>query len=481
MAQLTPEMLQWLTDNREDYEFYLLHAAMHDYVWRCTMLIVPVTPDDFRREEYALVMGAIINATKVITRIGGVVDTPPTTEFLRTYLNSAAREEGSDDETVESAMTLLRELQNPVYSKEHYCVRPYFEAWYGSQRAKKAARRLQMEDVPDVHESVTVVQMALAAAAAATVSEEDDMMNQFMTSKSLERVARRPTGISGLDDCLNGGWGKGECYLLFGGTGGGKSIAAGQCAWQEASVNDGWPLIVSTELWPREYICRTVSNAAGIPINIVQDCENVEQLKQEVAMAPGMSYKLGKVEEVLTTITERMHVAKVSAEEGMHARSILEREALRYEKNYGHLPTFMVLDWLGSMADVSGGGNSSSDRAFAWEVSATGCVKFSEDTGIPLLVLAQAVNDAQTRSVLTMQDIGIAKGIGKNMVAAIGVTNTMDKAAIADAVKGKGDMPTSMIMHDQFFCLAKARKGEGNSVPVTRDFRFQRFIAKAKH
>ena len=27
---LTQEMLQWLTDNREDYEFYMLHAMLHD-------------------------------------------------------------------------------------------------------------------------------------------------------------------------------------------------------------------------------------------------------------------------------------------------------------------------------------------------------------------------------------------------------------------------------------------------------------------
>jgi len=476
MAQLTPEMLQWLSDNREDYEFYLLHAMMHDYVWRCTMITTPLLPEDFRREEYALVLGAIINATKVVERLGGKVATPPAPEFLRTYLNSAAMEEGSDEEMINTAMQLLKELQNPDYKTQHYCVRPYFEAWYGSERAKKAARRIQMENVPDVHAAMGQVQSALSAAAQATVSEEDDMMNQFATGKQLERIPRRSTGISGLDECLNGGWGQHETYLLFGGTGGGKSIATGQCAWHEASANDGYPLIVSTELWPREYICRTVSNAVGIPVNIVQDCENIEQVKQAVAMAPGMNYKLNKVDEVLEKIMERMHIAKVSTEEGSHARGILEREALRYEKKFGRLPTWMALDWLGSMADVNGG-NSSSDRAFMWEMSANSCVKFSEDTGIPLLVLAQAVNDAQLRRVLTLQDIGISKGIAKNMIAAIGITNSMDKAGVAAAVQGKGDMPRSMILPDQFFCLAKARKGEGNNIPVTRDFRFQRFKA----
>jgi len=139
----------------------------------------------------------------------------------------------------------------------------------------------------------------------------------------------------------------------------------------------------------------------------------------------------------------------------------------------------MCLDWLGSMADVNGGaGKSSSDRAYIWEVSANGCVKFSEDTGIPLLVLAQAVNDAQLKNILTINDVGISKGIFKNFTSAIGVTNTIDKAGMRAAEAGKADMPKSMIKPDQFYCMAKARKGEGNNIPVRRDFRFQRFVAR---
>jgi len=99
----------------------------------------------------------------------------------------------------------------------------------------------------------------------------------------------------------------------------------------------------------------------------------------------------------------------------------------------------------------------------AWEAAANGCVKFAEDTGITTVVLAQAVNDAQLKSVLTINDIGISKGIGKNMVLVVGITNAMDRAGVAAAVKGQGDMPKSMIMEDQLFCACKARKGEGRN------------------
>lgn len=112
--------------------------------------------------------------------------------------------------------------------------------------------------------------------------------------------------------------------------------------------------------------------------------------------------------------------------------------------------------------------------------TAKGCVKFVEDTGIPTLVLAQAVNDAQLKAVLTINDIGISKGIGKNMVAVIGITNALDRAGVTAAVKGQAEMPRSMILEDQLFCVAKARKGEGHNIRVRRKFLFQRFEVKPR-
>jgi len=157
-------MVQWLSDNREDYEFYMLHAMMHDPLRRISLLSVPVTPDDFRREEYALVVRALGAASKIMGVIGQTLPNPPTEEFLRTYVESAAKEEASDDEIIADAMKLAEELQDPSYTDQHYCVSPYFEAWYGSARAKKAARELQKVGIPDVTGILEELQTALAAA-----------------------------------------------------------------------------------------------------------------------------------------------------------------------------------------------------------------------------------------------------------------------------------------------------------------------------
>lgn len=180
---MTKEMAQWLADNRDTYAFYLLHAMFHDPLMRVNMLGVPVTLEDFLEQpaEYELVIGALANAVKIANHLGKQVPTPPSYEYLRTYLEVAARTESSDDETVEKAAKLIRELQDPVYTEQHYCIRPYFEAWYGGIRAKRAARRIQRYVVPDVHGQIGEMQRALFAArqfAGGLTAHEFDFYNE---------------------------------------------------------------------------------------------------------------------------------------------------------------------------------------------------------------------------------------------------------------------------------------------------------------
>lgn len=817
---LTKEQETWLANSRETYEFYLLHAILHDPLRRSSMLTVPVQPADFIKEEAELILHALIHAVKVMRACNLPMPSPPSMEFLKSYMESASTSEGTDRETLRSAYMMLLELLKPSYKEQWYCINPYFEAWYGGVQGKRIAREIQASPVPDMVGAVSKVQRALAAAVAATSSDEEDEMTQVMEGTEFEMERRTPTGIEGLDESLNGGWGDGECYLLFGGTGAGKchglgtpilmydgrikavedvavgdrvmgpdslprqveslargqdemfriiphrgaeavvvnrghimtlavtniglkkvksasgvvatagalidvslddylrstkkfrhvtkwvqagpvdfrtpndrlpippyllgfwlgdgsawhatiskpgvadairqdvaaagwtlneylhipeghcdkvsvtgglktalgkldlvqnkhvphdylvasasdraellaglldtdgsaflsgwefsntnrnlidavaflarslghscsvpafrvtycqtgarceswrvyisatsmiptrikkatkrlqiknprtngfkveplgvgdyygfnlagpdrryllgdfsithnSIAAGQCAWHIA-LTGGYPLIVSTELRPREYVSRMVSCASTVPINLLQDCGNFVQIRSAVAQAPGMAFKEAMVEKVLRTIKERVRVAKVSPDAGMDARSTLEREREKYKQQVGHYPTWICLDWLGSMADIGGGGKSTSERALSWEMSASSCVAFADVVNTATLVLAQAVNDSQLKRILSIQDIGISKGIAKNMVAAIGLTNSMDQAGVKAAVAGTREMPASMFLEDQFLCLCKSRKGEGNNVAVRRDFRYQRLIPRPR-
>ena len=464
-GKLPKDMQQWLADNRDTFAFYVLHAMLHDPLMRAAMLSVPVTDDDFEREEHSLIVAALTSAVKIMHVIGHQVPCPPTYEFLRTYLEVAAKTESSDDEIVAIAVKLVKELQDPSFCEQHYCIKPYFEAWYSSIRAKKVALVLRRDVIPDVRGSIAVLEDALASADKAVRGVEDDPYLKVINSTIEEQPSRSPTGIEGLDRCLNGGWGRGEAYLVFGGTSSGKSIIAGQCAWHEATLNDGYPLIVSTELQPSEYVARMVSCGCEIPIHLIQDCENLTQIRKATVSEP----QRGHLEEAFQVLKDRVYIAKVHSDDGMDPRAILKREMLRYESIYGRRPTWVCLDWLGSVADVgSGSSRGSAERATAWEFAANGCVKFADETGIPTLVLAQAVNDAQTKGMLSINDIGISKGIGKNMTAVIGLTNSINRGG------GSG----SVYKQEQWLCVCKARKGEAASIPVQRDFLYQRFLAR---
>ncbi|MEI7774861.1 MAG: hypothetical protein WCK17_08800, partial [Verrucomicrobiota bacterium] len=88
-GKLPKDMQQWLADNRDPYAFYVLHAMMHDPLMRAALLGVPVTDDDFEREEHSLIVAALTSAVKIMHVIGHQVPCPPTYEFLRTYLEVA--------------------------------------------------------------------------------------------------------------------------------------------------------------------------------------------------------------------------------------------------------------------------------------------------------------------------------------------------------------------------------------------------------
>lgn len=476
---LTPDEVAWLATNRESYEYYLVHSMLHDRGRLNAMMGVPLVPADFANPAMMGIVLGLAMGLSITKRIGVELPAPPTGEFLRTYIEAANKKDGDLDENeVTAAVEMVTKMQDPSTSQYWYCIDRYFEVWLTTVRAKRLSRQVAAKPVLDVGSLVESLQRDSRAAASAIYRVEDDDMESAFTGTSEVYKQRRSTGIEGLDRCLNGGWGDGECYLLFGGTGSGKSISAAQTAWHNAFVG-GYSLVVSTELPTIEVINRIVSCACGINIEWIQDCLNVGQIRQAVAMKNPVF--LDKLNDVLHIIRTRMRIVKIHPDQGMNARGILEQQLAIFEQRMGVKPNFVVFDWLGRVADMGGDGKSSSaDRAMVWERSADGCVQFAEVTGIPTLVLAQGQNNCHLKFTLTLDDIGISKGIAKQMVAVIGITNTVDKAAIAAAAKGVADMPKKTTLDDQFMCVCKARKGEGSNIPVQREFRYQRFSPKPK-
>jgi hypothetical protein len=474
------QMLDWFTANRHKVEFYMLHRMYHDVTYRNHVMTLDLHHKDFESSDLSLLFAAIKMNEHINNVMGYSTEAVLSFESITNSIRAAAVDLEVDDIGISETMQTLLELAKPEYTSEWYILQHYSGIWLMSRRFKAVARNVMMTPAVNASQLMEHLQKASEMSNALAEGGETDGMTDVLFGEDEVGVMRRSTLIPPLDKCLNGGWGDGECYLAFGGTGAGKSILAGQAAWNEIS-SGGHVLITSTELTAHEYVARIMSNACDINIGILQDCKTIKHMKSS-ATRQTPAHLLGQVmsrfDTAVALIKERLHVAKCNADANVPAVTVLQSEYDKFKKKFGKAPTLTILDWLGTLADVSGSSNSSSERAAAWERSANSCVTFASKNGVATLVLAQAVNDAHMKAVLTLQDIGIAKGIGKNMVVVIGITNFVKRKEIIAAGMGKGDLPADNYEKTQMYCACKTRKGPPTNVMVERDFAYQRFIIK---
>lgn len=472
---LTPEQLVWLSANKAGYELVLMHAILHDESRRAAMLSVPLGPLDFDSLELGAILQGLIMSEAIMAKMGTHMPFPPTVDQLKSYMYAATKEKDSTvaEDDLPGAYRALEELQSPHRKDQWYFLDTYFVAWLTSVRAKGYARRAQKNQIANAAEMSQLIDKDIRKASSAIWSAESDDMYQALYGTSEVGKVRRPTGFPALDEALNGGWGEGECYGLMAGTGGGKSVLAGQVAYYEASTAGGAPLILTTELPVVEYMVRMISNSCNVKIPLIQDCLNMNQVKMVLASQDPVA--LARFEVALKVITEKMRIVKLHPDQGLNARAIMEQQVQLFERQMGRKPTLVIFDWLGRVADVANTGKQS-DRTVAWELAADSCVQFSEVSGIPALVLLQAVNNANTKKVLSIEDTGISKGVWKQMVMGFAITNCVDTAAVKQALL-TGALPGTMrtTPDDQLFCIVKSRKGEGTYIPVKRQMLYQRF------
>lgn len=471
---LTPDQLLWLSANKDGYELILMHAMLHDKMRRVAMLGIPLGPRDFSTSSLSAILQGLILAESVMSKMDATMPFPPTVDQLKSYMHASTKEKDSlvvEDELPE-AYKVLELLQSPHRSDQWYFLDTYFAAWLSSARAKGYARRALSPVIANASEMMAAIDQDIRKANAAIYSPESDDMYKAIYGTTEVGKLRRSTGFGALDEAAGGGWGDGECYGMFAGTKGGKSVCAAQVGLFNA-LSGGHTLLISTEMNAMDYITRFVSNACHIKISLIKDCTNVGQLRQVVASHDPPA--LGKLEMIIQLIIDRIRIVKIHPDQGLGARAIMEQQTQVYEQLKGVKPTLVIFDWLGRIAD-SGGAKNSSDRVMAWERSADGCVQFCEITGIPALILLQAVNNAQTKLVLGLEDVGISKGVFKQFTMAFGITNTVDKTVVQQALlTGSNSNSLQTTKDDQMFCVVASRRGESTYIPVKREFLFQRF------
>jgi hypothetical protein len=478
MAEFTGEMKSWLEANMKEYESFLLHGIFHNPMIRRSTLGV-IAHSDMSESSSGLIVAALQVATGIHEEIGDELPYPPTLTQMMPHIRAAAATCDYNDDEIKEACRAVIALHDTDRCSTHVYVDPYFYAWFTTTRARRASRAALRSSVVDASAMITDLQADIDRASNA-FSGGNDEMDEFYDSEDTPDVERTSTGIPGLDECMNGGYADGEAYLLFAGTGGGKSILAGQLAL-EAATRGKKVLIVSTELKVYEYFGRMTSAFLSIPINLLEKCKTLSSIRRVIASDVKHMRKLDEFDKLSAVLRKNLIIRKIDPDEAKTAAAALERETAFAEAKFGCKVDLELLDWLGALAEkTTQRAMTSSDRSAAWEVSALGVCRWASRRNVATFYLAQAVNDSEKHAVLGLGEIGLGKGIAKEAVMAIGITNRSDAQAIKAASLGKGEMPREKCLIDQLFCVAKARKGETLNIPVKREFRFQRFVERPR-
>lgn len=482
--ELTPEMEAWLASNRLLFEDYILRRALHDVEWRASLLTV-IKPEDFLSMEMACLAGALGDALYVARVLGIDLPAPLTVPYLQSYIAAYGRKHVQDVTKEEAELALSRSgdmLLNPWPEVWEFCP-VYLERWLTNSRASRYSRAYNTYEMQDASILSRKIESDLVQVRSIVGGEDMDEMALFSAGGVEDFKSRRSTGIPALNKALRGGWANGECYLFFSGTGGGKSIIAGQVSANEVQTN-GYPLVVSTELTTAAYLTRIISCTCSIDIDLIGDCLSTDALLSLVSQKKPA--QVDQVQRAIQTIMSRLVVIYVPPNQEGTVRETLEWALGRFRaiwKQRGYdipKPTLLVYDWIGDAADKGlREGAGSAERSKKWEDAGSEVDNLCRAQDIPIVALTQAVNGAEHFPYLTLKEIGVGKGLAKKFTAAIGITNLIDKEALKEEMS-ENPNAKAVTLDEQKFCLCKARIGKQMAIPVKREFHFQRFSMLAR-
>jgi len=474
MLTLTQDQIDWINTNKKDYEFYIIHRIFHDPSFRLrTLTRMLIT--DFDTAAHQLIFAALKTANEFIASIPRMeFPTVPDRQFLYSYLKAKNEIEDyvPEQELNTDVVKLVDLMQDESYKAQWYLIDPYIQIWVTDNRARLASGQVLRSQITDTTGLIDKLARDRADAGHLVHNPEEDPYMQALNGTEDDIIERRSTGLPELDECMAGGFGESEISLFFSGTSGGKTVVCSQLGAHEAMNNKGYAMILATEVFVHEYMGRIVSNRCHHPIGQLVKFRNLTQMSTSVLSAAPQKRDL--MDRVATMFRERMRIYKISPEDGLSGKQLILMYIDRFVQEVGHPPTLIQFDWIGRQADLRDT-NSSADRAAQWERTADSMASCAEDTGISHLIYAQAKAGTEMKKLVTLDDIGIAKGIAKPMVTVIGLTNTIDVKEQIAAIQA-GEQVQKSYLDKQFLCVCKSRKGVARPVPVRRMFNYQRLV-----
>ncbi len=260
------------------------------------------------------------------------------------------------------------------------------------------------------------------------------------------------TGVPELDDILNSEISEGGLVLVAGMTGGGKTVLATQVTANK--IKQGKSVrFISTETAEHEFKLRLISNASGIPLELI------EMGGTDLAFQPQ------------TLAAESMSVQSATLLDFQYRRDFLNNPEFVLDEilSMDELPGCLILDQLelhGVNAD-SEGETIYTDKASAAKSLLKRLGSFAHEKQIPVFVFCQQLPDecSRVRKRVSPDQVADFPSVSKMCDVFVGISQLRSTASTAHE---------RTYSTDQF--LSAHFAGKNKSIRVTTEFEKQRFL-----
>ncbi len=278
---------------------------------------------------------------------------------------------------------------------------------------------------------------------------------------------RFPSSWPELNVALGGGYSRGEGTLWIGPSGGGKTVVACQEALSFVALSGLKGLYISTEQSPRKLEPRFIANFCDVDYNRIKDQFDADKLTppERLRYTELRALMKGKFMWVPWSVNRSRSIL-------VDLPSIIDDAARRLDGI-----DFVILDWIGSA--IGEGVTDASEKRLLLHNTAKFMADIAEQRQIITLSFAQANPEKGVDNPrITSETVHECKSLHMNMTNVIGISALWTEDARAKSRDYSPDKAVQQYRAKQVFWVSKSRQsGFQGSVPVVREFQFQRFRA----
>ena len=274
-------------------------------------------------------------------------------------------------------------------------------------------------------------------------------------------VAGKPfaTGLKSFDRYYGNVAAEGDAWLFFAGSGGGKSVVAGNIAVHSALEHGMKSVLLSTEMPPHTMLMRMAASAMKKPY---------EKVKKYLNPSMPCPYD-DQIEEWLDRVDPFVMVQNYNDLAGATPEDKIMKLVDEFIRRHKAAPDIILLDWLGSALEQSFENAWQKQEVFSR--LAQFMAKLADDLKGLSFTFAQAKATSRNKSAIYPADIKDCTGLDMSMEGVCGMTNLPAAQGVDDDAFDE----EASSAPDQFWCVSKVREGKTRRLPVRQDFSTMRF------